>query len=230
MENRWYLYFLQQVKKMFKPDLKKIKCKTNGCHNYVIESDKCPNCLLKFYKKPAVRKEKINFEKIYTKKSDISKELSILQRIWSLRFKEFCRENNLYYCWITGIGNNSRGIFSLHTSHYYPKSEYYDLFINPINCGLSTYDQNINKQYNIVSMRPKLAEVYGAENVMLLEKAASIIKVLKHRSYIDSSARILDVKNKIAYLKSKEFNFEKHLESEVKIIKALVEKYKNILS
>lgn len=102
-------------------------------------------------------------------RAELKKEL---QSLVSKHFKKFCKDNNLYYCWITkqAENKNAKGFFKLHTYHYFAKSIYWPLWDRKANLGLSVYDQNINKQYNVAAIRPMLIKVHGIEEVEKLEK------------------------------------------------------------
>lgn len=95
-----------------------------------------------------------------------------LQSLVSKHFKRFCKDNGYYYCWITkeNENKNAKGFFKLHTYHYFAKSTYWPLWDRKANLGLSNFDQNINKQYNVAAIRPMLIKVHGIKEVEKLEK------------------------------------------------------------
>ena len=99
-----------------------------------------------------------------------------LQDEWSKYMKEVYREMGLYYCWITGHSTLKKGIFGLHVSHYYAKGEIWQLWCDPVNSGLSIYDQNVNKPQNVTAMRHKMIEVWGEDRVKELDEKAEMYR------------------------------------------------------
>lgn len=92
-----------------------------------------------------------------------------LQSLWSAKFKIWAKENNLYYDWITGEKKEGKKLFSFHVSHYFSKSIYWMLWTHPVNSGILTYDQNVNKAHNIAAMRPMMVKIHGKKEVDKLE-------------------------------------------------------------
>lgn len=116
-------------------------------------------------------------------RAELKKEL---QSLVSKHFKKFCKDNNLYYCWITKQTENktAKGFFKLHTYHYFAKSIYWPLWDRKANLGLSVYDQNINKQYNVAAIRPMLIKIHGLKEVEKLEKDQQEIDLKIHQGLI----------------------------------------------
>lgn len=92
-----------------------------------------------------------------------------LQALWSKYFKTWAKENNIYFDWITGEKKEGKKLFSFHVSHYFSKSIYWMLWTHPVNSGILTYDQNVNKAYNIAAMRPMMVKIHGKKEVDKLE-------------------------------------------------------------
>ena len=106
------------------------------------------------------------FSKPTTQKGiDRLKLKSKLQSAWSATMKKIYKEAGIEYCFITGKTTTQKGLFSLHVSHYYPKGQVWQLWCDPCNSGLTTYDQNINKPENATAMRSKLVEIWGEEKM-----------------------------------------------------------------
>lgn len=95
-----------------------------------------------------------------------------LQNEWSRLVKNYLKEQGLYYCWITGKTTLVKGLYSLHVSHYYPKGELWQLWTDPVNSGLSTYNENVNKSHTVTQMREIMVKLWGKEEVNNLDKRA----------------------------------------------------------
>jgi len=125
-----------------------------------------------------------------------------LQNIWSKIMKDHYKELGVYYCWISGKSTLVKGLFSLHVSHYYPKSEIWQLWTDPVNSGLSSYNENVNKPQTVTQMRAKMIEVWGVEKVNDLDKRAEEYR-LRIKTGIDPKyptdlwlqAKILEIKS-----------------------------------
>lgn len=99
-----------------------------------------------------------------------------LQRVWSRYMKHIYREMGVYYCWIGGNVNNASGLSGLHVSHYFPKGELWQLWCDPVNSGLSSFDYNVNKPETVGLMRRKMVEVWGPEAIADLEDRAEMYR------------------------------------------------------
>lgn len=95
-----------------------------------------------------------------------------LQSLVSKQMKDYYKNIEVYYCWISGKSTMAKGLFSLHVSHYYAKSEIWQLWADPVNCGLSSYNENVNKPQTVTQMRAKMIEVWGLDAVNDLDKRA----------------------------------------------------------
>lgn len=99
-----------------------------------------------------------------------------LQRLHSKRMKELYRKMGFYYCWIDEKGNERKGLFGLHVSHYFAKGELWQLWTDPVNSGLSSYNRNVNRPETVPLMRAMMVKVWGEEKVKDLEKRAAEAK------------------------------------------------------
>ena len=148
--------------------------------NYIKDIEDTTSCSLcntenykkrKFVKKSESIKLKSKFKNIpkdeKTKNRDKLK--TKLQALHSKKMKELYKEMGVYYCWITGKSTLTKGLFSLHVSHYYPKGDIWQLWTDPINSGLSTYNENVNKPQTVTQMRRMMIKVWGIDKVNELD-------------------------------------------------------------
>lgn len=102
-----------------------------------------------------------------------------LQSLVSAKMKKIYRDKGLYYCWIDGTIDTRSGLKGLHVSHYFAKSDIWQLWDDPVNCGISSYNRNVVRPETVALMRRMMAKVWGEDSVKDLEERAE-----KHRQNI----------------------------------------------
>mgnify|MGYP000855960357 FL=1 len=144
---------------------------------FIPEGQVCSNCFSEQHKARQAEAKKAGktfgrhrqFEK--SKKSKKRDNLkSRLQGLVSQYVKSIYREKGVYFDWITNKPNNRTGLFGLHAAHYYPKGELWQLWCDPVNIGLTGYNQNVNKPETAPMMRDMMIKVWGEETVNDLDK------------------------------------------------------------
>jgi hypothetical protein len=148
-------------------------CQLHGI--FIKEGTQCGMCwregavIAQQKKKIEIQEQKKKGKSGSTYRDNLKKRL---QAEWSRLMIKYLKEQGLYYCWITGKTTSVKGLFSLHVSHYYPKSELWQLWTDPVNSGLSTYNENVNKSHTVTQMREIMGQLWGKEAVSNLDKKA----------------------------------------------------------
>lgn len=126
-----------------------------------------------------------------------------LQALHSKNMKALYKEMGVYYCWISKKSNNQTGLFSLHVSHYYPKGDIWQLWTDPVNSGLSTYNENVNKPQTVTQMRAMMIKVWGVDKVNELDIRAEEYSIRIKMGLDPKYPTDLWLMGKISELKSK---------------------------
>lgn len=147
---------------------------------FLKQGQECNKCLwLKHDKQKREDKIKVyNSKKIikFGKANERTKLKLKLQSLVSARAKKLYKDKGFYYCWIDGIKNDRSGLFGLHVSHYFAKSDIWQLWDDPVNIGLSSYSRNVNRPETVALMRSMMVKVWGEEAVKDLEARADFYK------------------------------------------------------
>lgn len=177
-----------------------------GCGNYIPSPGMCSSCFQSKVREAvkATKKTIGGFNKFKKSKTTYRDNLKKrLQSKWSKVMKDLYQREGYYYCWITGKTTNQKGLFSLHVSHYYPKSEIWQLWTDPVNSGLSSYNENVNKPHTVTQMRAKMIEFWGIDKVNDLDKRAEEYRLRikmkidpKHPTDLWMLAKLSELKSK----------------------------------
>jgi len=117
--------------------------------------------------------------KVSQKSADRQKIKDKLQEAWRRVIYPFYEKKGLTsFCWITGNRLfKQKGVNRLwnpHVSHYYAKSKIWQLWCDPVNSGICSYDTNINNQSTVAEMEPMMIKVWGKERVDELKRKRDI--------------------------------------------------------
>lgn len=163
------------------------------CNNFINSGNLCLSCYQKL-----IRKAKKEVKKIYSEKKEIKNQnnnlKNKLQNVVSHKMKAYYKENGLYKCWITGKTTFQKGLFSLHASHYFAKSECWQLWNCPINVYLSTYNENVNKPYNVAAVTAMIVKVWGEHYYQKLLEANDYYNNRRKLGIIRSKPTELELK------------------------------------
>lgn len=150
---------------------------TKFCHECNQENIK----LVKEYHRKAKKKDNV-FGRTYkvSDKSKLRDKLkNKLQAEWRKVIYPFYKKRGLAErCWIQGTRiinqKGSSRFWTGQVSHFYGKGDIWQLWIDPVNSGICSYDTNINKQSIVARMEPMMVRVWGQERVDELKRKSEI--------------------------------------------------------
>lgn len=115
--------------------------------------------------------------KVSEKSNDREKLKRKLQAEWRKVIFPFYEKKGLTsFCWITGKRLiNQKGanrLYGAQVSHFYAKSEIWQLWCDPVNSGICSYSANVDNPSWVASMKGMMVKVWGKERVEDLERRA----------------------------------------------------------
>lgn len=102
-----------------------------------------------------------------------------LQSAWRAKIFPFYKKLGLTgRCWICGkaVLEGVKGLYSSQVSHYYAKSQVYQLWSHPVNSGICCYGCNVDRPHTVTAMETKMIEVWGEKNVANLKDEHDLYK------------------------------------------------------
>ncbi|MEP7198031.1 MAG: hypothetical protein ABI851_16045 [Saprospiraceae bacterium] len=152
-------------------------CKHGRINNDTLQCGQCwsdKRTIERAKEKQEKRVAKYAFSSKPKTKNDTTNLKTRLQLLWSKKMKELYKEKGYYYDWIDGKGSERTGLFGLHVSHYYPKGEIWQLWTDPVNSGISSYDNNVNNAHTVTMMRGVMIDIWGIDKVNDLDERAEL--------------------------------------------------------
>lgn len=143
-------------------------CERHG--RYLPPGTECGACWNEGAKKKSIEQK--------SEKNKPTKLKSLKDRAQSLLSKKlkdkYCK-TEFVNCWICSKPVRTKGssiLNTVHCSHYFPKSIYWELAYLEENISACCYDCNVNNPGSVPALRQKLIQVHGEHTIKSLEERA----------------------------------------------------------